>query len=99
MVEDDALAIELLVEVDGRLEELLPEDKTTVWRVVALDMDGKRQGTAGSPAVRGLIQSQPVRATTYLQAVAATHHVAWAICCRCTGISQIVAAIASVCVF
>jgi hypothetical protein len=41
VVEDDMLAIELLVvEVDGRFEELLPEDETTVWRVVALDMGG-----------------------------------------------------------
>ena len=41
VVEDDVLAIELLLgEVDGRFEELLPEDETTVWRVVALDMGG-----------------------------------------------------------
>lgn len=41
VVEDDVLAIELLPgEVDGRFEELLPEDETTVWRVVALDTGG-----------------------------------------------------------
>jgi hypothetical protein len=40
-VGDDMLTIELLVaEVDDRLAVLLPEDETTVWRVVALDMDG-----------------------------------------------------------
>jgi hypothetical protein len=41
VVGDDMLTIELLVaEVDDRLAVRLPEDETTVWRVVALDMDG-----------------------------------------------------------
>jgi len=40
-VGDDMITIELLVaEVDDRLAVLLPEDETTVWRVVAVDMDG-----------------------------------------------------------
>jgi hypothetical protein len=40
-VGDDMITIELLVaEVDDRLAVLLPEDETTVWRVVAADVDG-----------------------------------------------------------
>ena len=40
VVGDDMLIIELLVaEVNDGLAVLLPEDETTVWRVVAVDMD------------------------------------------------------------
>jgi hypothetical protein len=58
VVEDDMLAIELLVvEVDGRFEELLPEDETTVWSVAALDMGGDDEElTARSLPIYGLIQ-------------------------------------------
>ena len=41
VVGDDMITIELLVAgVDDRLAVLLPEDETTVWRVVAADVDG-----------------------------------------------------------